>query len=234
MLYDGLANDGRVRPLRFLATRDAPADGVQLFGADAVGRINAILQGSPSLAGRAPAALSTSAPIIAYKTGTSYGYRDAWAAGHSGGLTIVVWTGRADGAPRPGETGRKVAAPLLFALFDAMTDGRSLRLADGDNEGDAKALVRLAPARKLAPPVILYPVPGSEIYPGAFGGDGVVFAASGGEGDYRWYVDGEEVRPAVESARAVWRPAAMGFYDIAVVDARGAATSAKVRVAAIE
>ena len=42
------------------------------------------------------------------------------AAGHGGGYTVVVWVGRADGAPRPGATGRKTAAPLLFEVFDML------------------------------------------------------------------------------------------------------------------
>ena len=54
---------------------------------------------------------------IAYKTGTSHGFRDAWAAGLTPGYTIVVWAGRPDNMPRPGAAGRDTAAPLLFRLF---------------------------------------------------------------------------------------------------------------------
>ena len=231
-LYDGLANGGRVRALRWTVAGETQDPGVQLFAGDTVARINAILQGAPALPGRAPAALSQSAPVIAYKTGTSYGYRDAWAAGHAEGLTIVVWVGRADGAPRPGETGRKAAAPLLFSMFDALTEGRSKRPVEAPSERLADGLVRMAPAAAQSPPSILFPVPGSEIYPGAFGGEGVVLAASGGAGDYRWYVDGAEI--ASSDGRAVWTPSALGFYDIAVVDARGLSAAAKVRVAALQ
>ena len=54
---------------------------------------------------------------IAYKTGTSYGYRDAWAVGFDGKRTIGVWVGRPDGAPVPGLIGRTAAAPILFDAF---------------------------------------------------------------------------------------------------------------------
>ena len=54
---------------------------------------------------------------IAYKTGTSYGYRDAWAVGFDGKRTIGVWVGRPDGAPVPGLIGRSAAAPILFDAF---------------------------------------------------------------------------------------------------------------------
>ena len=54
---------------------------------------------------------------IAFKTGTSYGYRDAWSVGFDGRLTIGVWVGRPDGAPVPGLIGRTAAAPILFDAF---------------------------------------------------------------------------------------------------------------------
>ena len=56
---------------------------------------------------------------IAYKTCTSYGFRDAWAVGYSPSWTVGVWTGRADGTPRPAY-GRNTAAALLFAVFDRL------------------------------------------------------------------------------------------------------------------
>jgi penicillin-binding protein 1C len=116
-----------------------------------------------------------------------------------------------------------------------MTNGRGGRPADPvEDAAYAPALARLAPPAEMAPPTILYPVPGSEIFAGSFGGDGVALAASGGNGDYRWYVDGAEIAKDPEGGRPIWRPEALGFYDVAVVDSRGAAASAKVRVAAIE
>ena len=54
---------------------------------------------------------------IAFKTGTSYGYRDAWSIGFDGKRTIGVWVGRPDGAPVPGLVGRTAAAPILFDAF---------------------------------------------------------------------------------------------------------------------
>jgi penicillin-binding protein 1C len=57
---------------------------------------------------------------IAFKTGTSYGYRDAWSIGFDGKRTVGVWVGRADGAPVPGLVGRTAAAPVLFEAFARM------------------------------------------------------------------------------------------------------------------
>ncbi|HRG57688.1 MAG TPA: penicillin-binding protein 1C [Bacteroidia bacterium] len=57
---------------------------------------------------------------IAWKTGTSFGFRDAWAVGVNKKYTIVVWVGNADGEGRPGLTGINVAAPLMFSLFNSL------------------------------------------------------------------------------------------------------------------
>jgi penicillin-binding protein 1C len=60
---------------------------------------------------------------IAWKTGTSYGFRDAWAVGVTPRYALGVWVGNADGEGRPGLTGHSAAAPILFDLFDALPDG---------------------------------------------------------------------------------------------------------------
>jgi len=57
---------------------------------------------------------------IAWKTGTSYGFRDAWAVGVTPRFVVGVWVGNADGEGRPGLTGYSAAAPILFDLFDLL------------------------------------------------------------------------------------------------------------------
>ena len=63
-----------------------------------------------------------SAPKIAWKTGTSFGYRDGWAIGTSPRYVAGVWIGNADGEGRPGLTGISVAAPVLFELFGILPE----------------------------------------------------------------------------------------------------------------
>jgi penicillin-binding protein 1C len=60
----------------------------------------------------------SSSQAIAWKTGTSYGFRDAWAIGVTPEFTVAVWIGNADGEGRPGLIGIEAAAPLLFDLFE--------------------------------------------------------------------------------------------------------------------
>ena len=70
-----------------------------------------------AISDRRAAAAERARGRIAFKTGTSYGYRDAWAVGFDGRVTIGVWVGRPDGTPVPGMVGRASAAPILFDAF---------------------------------------------------------------------------------------------------------------------
>jgi penicillin-binding protein 1C len=63
----------------------------------------------------------TSSKQIAWKTGTSFGFRDGWAIGTTPGHVVGVWVGNADGEGRPGLTGISTAAPILFEIFNSIT-----------------------------------------------------------------------------------------------------------------
>ncbi len=232
-LYAALADGGKVRPLVWvMAEETPPAAPYTLFSEPTAKRISAILADAPSLAGRAPAKLSQSAPRVAFKTGTSYGYRDAWAAGHGGGYTVVAWVGHADGSPRSRATGRKAAAPLLFEAFD-MLERNGARLPDTIEEIDEAPTVmaRFERPRRDAPPEITFPRTGVEVFQSS-AKRGFALAARGGAAGYRWYVNGERLAREETSGRAVWRPAGPGFYDVTVVDRKGRMAKSKVRVIA--
>ena len=109
MLYTGLARQGLATPLveRDGAQATSPR---RLLDTVAAWYVGNILIGAPP---------PDNAPHgrIAFKTGTSYGFRDAWAVGFDGRMTVGVWVGRPDGAPVPGLVGRAAAAPILFDAF---------------------------------------------------------------------------------------------------------------------
>ncbi|MGY3942504.1 penicillin-binding protein 1C [Aeromonas tecta] len=63
---------------------------------------------------------------LAWKTGTSYGYRDSWALGVSGRWTLGVWLGRPDGTPLPGFYGQSAALPLLLSVYSRLGDNSPL------------------------------------------------------------------------------------------------------------
>ncbi len=69
---------------------------------------------------------------ISWKTGTSYGYRDAWSVGVTKDYTVVVWIGNADGEGKKGLTGIKKAAPVLFSVFDLLPDSEEISLSYKD------------------------------------------------------------------------------------------------------
>lgn len=70
---------------------------------------------------------SINLPKVAWKTGTSYGHRDAWSVGYTPSYTIGVWVGNFDGHGAPSLVGSEVAAPILFALFNALTNSAANR-----------------------------------------------------------------------------------------------------------
>ena len=109
-LYSGLARLGNTRPLREIVGGERRAISLRLMDQVAAWQVGNVLIGSPP---------PENAPRnrIAFKTGTSYGYRDAWSVGFDGRITIGVWVGRPDGAPVPGLVGRTAAAPILFDAF---------------------------------------------------------------------------------------------------------------------
>ncbi|MFT4257584.1 MAG: penicillin-binding protein 1C [Pseudoxanthomonas sp.] len=63
-------------------------------------------------------------PKVAWKTGTSYGFRDAWALGGTRRYTVGVWVGRPDGTPLPGQYGALTALPLMFEVIDSLPRAR--------------------------------------------------------------------------------------------------------------
>lgn len=145
-LYRGLANHGMVSPLQWFENKDdnqtKTAPPVRLMLAQSADDITEILKQAPSPDGRVPHWLSQDSPDIAYKTGTSYGFRDAWAAGYTKQWTVIVWAGRPDGAVRMGQTGRLAAAPLLFDVFSNLPQ-QSLT-PDNDDEGQEEGDERVS------------------------------------------------------------------------------------------
>ena len=118
-LYSGLANGGRFAPPS--VRRDRPrAEPVRLIGPAAAWYVADILSDAPLPEGFAALPPALRERRIAYKTGTSAGFRDAWAAGYSANWTVVVWVGHPDGTSRAGQLGRLSALPTVFKAFDRL------------------------------------------------------------------------------------------------------------------
>jgi len=231
VLYAALADGGVARPLAFTeaAVARQSGSGVRLVRAEAARQVLDILAETPTPTGRIPAALARQGRLIAFKTGTSYGYRDALAVGVAGGHVIVVWTGRPDGGARVGWSGRDAALPLLFDVADALNapDAAARPIAPRD----APRALRELRASSDDGPRLIFPPDGAVVQVAAAGGAarGLALAARG-EG-LAWYADGRPLT-AEPGGRVIWRPESAGFYRLMVVDAAGRRAVAKVRVRA--
>ncbi len=240
-LYAGLAHDGRSAPLRILDTRAHGA--ATLMTQHAARTVTDILRGSPPPDGRMPRGLIRDPRPIAYKTGTSYGFRDAWAIGYSPSWTVGVWTGRADGTPRPGAYGRNTAAPLLFSVFDRLpAETEPDPLAATSDTVAAAPVPRglryfterdgLRLPGRVAAPRIQFPPDGALLDLGRDNGTRgpIRLEANSGTPPYRWSVNGLPVAAPRWSGTPSWQPDGPGFVRVTVVDAAGRRASAQVRV----
>jgi len=245
-LYVGLARDGEVAPLRF-EPGEAEGPARRLLSPAAAWQVRRILQGTPPPPGLVPAGEVSRRPEIALKTGTSFGFRDAWAFGIGARHTVGVWVGRPDGTPSPDRYGRNTAAPLLFRVFDLLDDAGVAtpaapaaaepasprapallrRIEAGDPEH--RPLTLVDPDRLR----LVFPTPGLVLDQEDFGdgpGAAVTFSAAGGRRPLTWMVDGRPLA-ASESRREVsWRPEGPGFARVTVIDADGRSASAEFQV----
>jgi len=114
-LYTALGSLGQAQGLR-MTTTDIVQPSRYLMSPGAAWVIKRILQGDHSAQRDNASAHSERFTDIAWKTGTSYGYRDSWALGVLGDFTLGVWVGRPDGTPLLGASGTLTAAPLLFSV----------------------------------------------------------------------------------------------------------------------
>lgn len=120
-MYGVLANRGVLQPLQYRRSaleRPPASDGVRLISEEASFMTLDILRNNPRPEGSI-AGTRASIPV-AWKTGTSWGFRDAWSAGVFGPYVLAVWIGRFDGEGNPAYVGVQAAAPLFFQIVDAI------------------------------------------------------------------------------------------------------------------
>ena len=184
---------------------------------------------------------------IAYKTGTSYGHRDALSVGYDGRFVAGVWLGRPDGTPVPGAFGGQLAAPLLFDLFDTLGP-RARPLPPPPPETIIAANPQLppplrrftpkgstspAPARPGAPItapedplVIVFPPDGAEL---ELAGATIPVRLRGGVPPYTWLLNGAPAAIATTDPVAQL-PGTPGMSELSVTDATGTTRRARLRM----
>ncbi len=232
MLYTGLARLGSAVPLT--ERQGEVAAPVRLLDPVAAWYVGNVLIGAPPPENASPG-------HIAYKTGTSYGYRDAWAIGFDGRMTIGVWVGRPDGAPVPGLVGRASAAPILFDAF-----ARSGHTTVPLPHAPRGAIV--APTDKLPPPLqqftpggtlvsvsepprIMFPPDGARLeLSGGTAPDPLALKIAGGRAPLTVMVNGVPLAAQPGRRTFFFTPDGPGFARLTVMDARGATDTVTVRL----
>jgi penicillin-binding protein 1C len=177
---------------------------------------------------------------IAFKTGTSYGYRDAWAIGYDGKNVVGVWVGRPDGVPVPGISGIKAAAPILFEAFDRL--GPTAPFAAAPNGVILAANPDLPePLRRFRhpndnrtardpAPEISFPEDGSDLDLGTGAGDGqpLIVKVRNGAPPFTFFANGAPFEQAAFTRQGTWQPDGPGYVTVSVVDAKGRSDQVKV------
>jgi len=229
--YAALARLGDPIRLSVLPGGAAPLP-QRLMGREAAWLVGDVLSGLPPPPGAA-------AGRLAYKTGTSYGHRDALAVGFDGRYVAGVWMGRADGSPVPGAFGGELAAPVLFEVF-----GR-LRPAFTPLPPLPPATLILPNARLPQPlqhfrtrdAAFLSAAPGDPKV--AFPPDGAVIEAPDGavavkvrDGvpPFTWLANGAPVALGERGRETALALGGQGFYRLSVIDADGNGAAVDVTV----
>lgn len=239
-LYTALANRGR--PMRIgdgILEEPGKFDDEPILDPIATWQVTDILAGMRPPAGAVDRG-------YAYKTGTSYGYRDAWSIGYDGRYVLGVWVGRADNAAIPGISGYTSAAPILFEAFArariAFTPHKSapagaFRLSENELPPNLKrfsltstGLLNLS-AREPAPQIV-YPPEGARIELGLETGEAMPLSLKlqGGRPPFRWLANGRALDETTRRRTYLWQPDGAGYSTLTVIDAVGRAATVRVFV----
>ncbi len=237
-LYAGLARLGAAKPLREIVLASDDRERMRLMDQAAAWQVGNVLLGTPPPENGVH-------NKIAFKTGTSYGYRDAWSVGFDGRITIGVWVGRPDGAPVPGLVGRTAAAPILFDAF-ARTGKLPAALPKPPKGTLISANAKLPlPLKRFRPvgeliragsdqmPRIQFPLNGSRIDIDRTS-DGqaapMPVKVAGGVLPLTVMLNGASVGEIDSRRQRLVEPPGPGFARLTVIDATGAADTVVIRV----
>lgn len=234
-LYAGLARGGDSMPLAWRrGSAGLQEEPTRLIESQAAWYVADILKGTP-------APNHAASGRIAYKTGTSYGYRDAWAVGFDRKHTVAVWIGRPDNGAVPGLVSRQTAAPLLFEAFERIgieVDDRpapsgTLVARNGQLPPPLRHLrqdiAKTETASARSPLRIAFPPDGAVLDRAGTSPD-IAVKAMGGVAPLTWLIDGSPAQ-AGQLRRETQLPVhGTGFTRVSVIDATGASASVVVRL----
>ncbi|MFC2966966.1 penicillin-binding protein 1C [Acidimangrovimonas pyrenivorans] len=229
-LYAAIARGGVALPLHVRAGA-APNPGARVMSTVAAWEVADILSGLPPPPG---------APRnrLAYKTGTSYGHRDAWAVGFDGRHVVGVWMGRPDGTPVPGAFGGELAAPVLFQAFARLKPtldplppppAATLMVSNAELPPPLRHFRsrRAAFASPPDAPDLAFPPDGAQV---ELTDGELLVRVRNGVPPFTWLADGKPVVIGSRDRQDVVKLAAPGFVTLSVIDAKGRAARATVQL----
>ncbi len=233
-LYAAIARGGEAVELRErLGQRTTRREG-RVLSPEAAWQISDILASAPT-----PDMAHTER--LAFKTGTSYGYRDAWAVGFDGAHVIGVWIGRADAAPAPGILGIDTAAPLLFETFSRLkskSDPLSpppdtvLTVSHSELPHPLKRFRHpsMAGRNESPKPKIAFPPDGATVELGIDGSRPTPLTLKVRDGlpPFRWLADGKPLNVSRFDREVSYQPDGGGFMSISVIDRSGKSARTKL------
>lgn len=228
-LYAGLARGGQAISLHETLGQDPSTLG-RIMSAKSAWYVTDVLSGiAPPVTARPR--------DIAYKTGTSYGHRDALAVGYDGRHVIGVWMGRPDGTPVPGAFGADLAAPVLFEAFDRLKRQPDLLPAAPDDALTVSNASLPKPLRVFQTsgqvlqdadrPQIAFPPNGARL---VSDNDGVFVQIRNGAPPFNWLANGAPLKAQSWDREVEIAATGRGYLTITVVDAKGRSANTQVFV----
>lgn len=229
-LYASMAQGGQKQGLIWENKRIS-GDTQRFISPSSAWQVNHILAGLTPPAGAANMRL-------AYKTGTSYGHRDAWAIGFDGRYVAGVWIGRPDGTPVPGAFGGELAAPILFELVGLVSDEavplpppppETLMLETADLPQPLRRFTGRRAVFQNAPdaPKLAFPPDGARL---ALSDTGLVVKVRDGRPPFTWLANGAPILRRVQTREAQLPLLEEGFVQLSVIDKDGRAARATIRL----
>lgn len=229
-LYAAIARGGK--PVALTSTLPGQSRHNPVLSPVAAWHVGNILAGSPPPA-------SGLFDNIAFKTGTSYGHRDAWAVGFDGRHVIGVWLGRADATAVPGIQGLGTAAPLLFKAFsrlkptpDPLSAAPAAALTVVNSELPQPMKVFRSRGRSIIDkkdfPQISYPPDGARVaLDPENAADGLVIKLRNGTPPFTWIINGAMQDGPSFERQTTWVPGGRGYVRVSVIDGFGHSANAR-------
>ncbi|AHM03393.1 Multimodular transpeptidase-transglycosylase [Roseibacterium elongatum DSM 19469] len=231
-LYAAVARGGVAAPWHW-RQGDAAPEGQRVIGPTAAWYLSDIL-------GDVPPPASAPRSGLAYKTGTSYGHRDAWAFGFDGRHVVGIWMGRADGASVPGAFGADLSAPVLFEAFARIGPTMTRRPAPPAGALIVSRSQLPAPLQRFSPRQ--GPLPASDGPDITFPPEGAVLArqpdlpivarVAEGRPPFTWLWNGAPLATGRHDREVTLEDPGIGFGELTVIDAEGRAQRRALEIAA--